>query len=558
MTTTNGGEQSETTLTFSGGAEVDVDAIVVGAGFSGIRTLIETRRLGLSALCIEAGEDVGGVWYWNRYPGARTDSQAWVYGFPLPELRDKWRWTERFATQPQSHGYIKHVTEKFDLERDIRFRTRVTAAWFDESRRIWRVTTDAGDEITCRFFVTATGQLSLPYFPDFDGLSDFQGAWYQTQRWPEEGVDLEGKRVAVVGTGATAVQVIPIVADEAAHLAVFQRTPNYVMPARNDALSDHDVATIRKNFDEIFDRAFSQAFGMDIPPVAGRLAGDCTPEQQQQVLERGWESGGFRYLFETFDDLLTDQTANDLASEFVRNKIRSIVRDPETAELLCPKDYPLGAKRPPLGHYYYETFNKENVELVGITESPIRIEPTGIRVGDEFHEVDVIIFATGYDAITGTLDQIDIRGRDGVALKERWAEGPRTFLGMLVDGFPNLLMVAGPQSPFANIPVVAEYCARWLGRMLRAVDEAGADTVEPTTSAVQEFSQLNEAVLDATVLRQGGKRTWLLGNNIPGKPVAAVMWFGGVGLFREVCEAEVTDGYRKLQLSSSAGELLSH
>jgi cyclohexanone monooxygenase len=551
VTATTDRGTSAITLGSGGGGDVDVDAVIIGAGFSGIRMLIEARRLGLTTRLIEAGSDVGGTWYWNKYPGARTDSQAWVYGFPLDEVRNDWRWEERFATQPQTHAYIRKVTDTFELWSDITLDTRVESAIFDDDTRTWTVTTDGGETISAKAVITATGQLSLPYYPKFEGLSDFEGEWYQTQNWPDGGVDFRGKRVAVVGTGATAVQVIPIVAEDAAHLSVFQRTPNYVLPARNDKLSEHDVDVIRTNFDEIFERAFSQPFGMDIPPAAGRVAADCTPEQQQQVLDRGWEYGGFRYLFETFDDLLTEQSTNDLAAEFIRKKIRSIVRDPETAEKLCPKDYPLGGKRPPLGHYYYETFNRPNVALVDIGETPIRIEPRGIRAGDEFHEVDAIIFATGYDAITGTLDQIDIRGRGGRVLRERWAEGPKTHLGMMVDGFPNFFMVSGPQTPFANIPVVAEYCVGWLSRLLRAMHERGADTAEPTTEAVQEFSQLVEAVLDATVLRQGGKRSWFLGTNIPGKPAAAVMWLGGVGTFREVAEAEVNDGYSKIVLETT-------
>ncbi|GAA1385758.1 NAD(P)/FAD-dependent oxidoreductase [Pseudonocardia kongjuensis] len=532
-------------LSFSG-VDVDREVVVVGAGFSGVRTLIETRSRGLSTVVVEAGPDIGGTWYWNRYPGARTDSQAWVYGFPLAGVRDDWRWEERFATQPQTYGYIRHVADVYDLWPDIRLNTRVESAVYDEDDRIWRVRTDDGTETTCRFLVTATGQLSLPYFPDFPGLADFAGEWYRTSKWPEEGVDLTGKRVAVVGTGATAVQVIPIVAQDAAHLTVFQRTPNYVLPARNDALSEHDVDVIRKNFDEIFDRAFAQPFGMDMSASAGRVAADCTPQEQQQILDRGWEAGGFRYLFETFDDILTDEAANELASEFIRAKIRSIVRDPRTAELLCPKDYPLAAKRPPLGHYYYETFNRDNVDLVDLTGHELTIEPAGIRVGDTLHEVDVIVFATGYDAITGTLDRIEIRGRGGALLRDRWTEGPRTYLGMLVDGFPNLFMVAGPQSPFANIPVVSEVCVRWLSELLTAMHERGAVTAEPSSAAVDRFSRLTEEVIDATVLRRGGKTSWYLGTNIPGKPAAAVMWLGGVGSFRDLCDAESGAGYPEI------------
>lgn len=552
MTATAASENTKTKLEFAERADVDVDAVIVGAGFSGLRTLIEMRRLGLTAIVIEEAPDVGGTWYWNRYPGARTDSQAWVYGFQFDELWNKWEWPEKFATQPQTHGYLRLLTDKFDLWPDIKFETRVDSAIFDEDKQTWQVSTDKGQELSARFFITATGQLSRTYFPDFDGLSEFEGEWYMTQNWPEGGVDFEGKRVAIVGTGATAVQVIPIVAEEADHLTVFQRTPNYVMPARNDALSEHDVKTIRKNGDEIFGRAFSQGFGMDIPPSAGRVAADCTPEEQQQILERGWEYGGFRFLFETFDDMLTSSETNELAAEFVRNKIRAIVRDPETAELLCPKNHPIGGKRPPLGHYYYETFNKENVSLVAVPETPpLRIEANGIRVGDELHEVDAIIFATGYDAITGTLNQIDIRGRSGSVLRDRWTEGPRTHLSMLVNEFPNFFMIAGPQSPFANIPVVTEYCVGWVSDLLTEMHERSANVVETTSDAVEGFTQLTEDVTDATVVRQGTARAWYLGTNIPGKASATVMWLGGVGSFRETCDAEVSGGYKNLVFSSS-------
>jgi cation diffusion facilitator CzcD-associated flavoprotein CzcO len=418
MTAVSGNERAAATLDFSAGSSTDVDAVVIGGGFSGLRTLIELRHLGLSAELIEAGSDVGGTWFWNRYPGARTDSQAWVYGFPLEKMRGEWRWEERFATQPQTHGYIRQVADAYELWPHITFNTRVESAVFDAEAEVWRISTDTNREISTRFLITATGQLSLPYFPDFEGLADFKGEWYQTQRWPEEGVDFTGKRVGVVGTGATGVQVIPIVADQAEHLTVFQRTPNYVLPARNDRVSEHDLKTLRRDMDDIFERASGQAFGMDIQAAAGSST-DFGPDEQQQILERGWESGGFKFLFETFDDVLVSNDANKLVADFHRKKIRAIVHDPATADLLSPKDYPFAGKRPPLGHYYYETFNKENVDLVDISQTPLRFEADGVRVGDELHELDVIIFATGYDALTGTLNQIDIRGRDGVALKDR-------------------------------------------------------------------------------------------------------------------------------------------
>jgi cation diffusion facilitator CzcD-associated flavoprotein CzcO len=550
-TATRTSETSSATerLKFDGGAAVDVDVLIIGAGFSGVRTLIEIRRLGLSATVIEAGTDVGGTWYWNRYPGARTDSQSWVYGFAMPELRNEWRWNEKFSTQPQTQGYLQLIADKFDLRKDIKFSTRVTAASYDEDANTWTVTTDDGASTTCRFFIMATGQLSLPYLPDFPGQEDFTGDWYQTQNWPKDGVDFTGKRVAVIGTGATAVQVIPLVAQEADELTVFQRTPNYVLPSRNDALSDVDVNAIRRNFDEIFARARQQAFGMDIPATAGRVLADCTPAEAQQVLERGWEYGGFRFLFETFDDIITNKETNDLAAEFIRNKIRSIVTDPETAELLCPQDYALAHKRPPLGHYYYETFNRPNVKLADASKDPITVTKNGLRVGDETYEVDAVITATGYDAITGTIDQIAISGRGGAKLMDKWTDGPRTHVGMMVDEFPNMFMIAGPQTPFANIPVVSEVCAEWVGDVLREMDQRGANRVEAKPEAVDKFTALNEAVIDATVLRDGGKHSWYLGTNIPGKPAKAVMWLGGVGGFRDVVDADTAEGYAGLQIS---------
>ena len=322
-----------------------------------------------------------------------------------------------------------------------------------------------------------------------------------------------------------------------------------MLPSRNDALSDEDVKEIRRDFDEIFARARMQPFGMDIPPLAGRTGEECTPEEAQQVLERGWEYGGFRFLFETFDDLLTSDKTNKLATDFIRNKIRSIVTDPETAELLCPKDYPLAAKRPPLGHYYYETFNRPTVSLVDISQNPITVTENGLRVGEEDYDVDVVITATGYDAITGTIDQIDITGRNGSKLKNKWTEGPRTHVGMTVDEFPNMFMIAGPQTPFANIPVVSEVCAEWVADLLREMSKRGSSRAEARPEAVEAFTQLTEAVVDATVLRQGGKHSWYLGTNIPGKPAKAVMWLGGVGSFREACDADIAEGYAGLEIS---------
>jgi cyclohexanone monooxygenase len=525
------------------------DAVVVGAGFGGLRMLHELRQLGLSARVIEAGTDVGGTWYWNRYPGARTDSESWVYGFSFSrELQDEWNWTERFPTQPEVLKYLRHVADRFDMRKDIQFNARVVSARFDEANTTWEVTTDQGDTYRCTYLVTSAGLLSSPYQPDFPGLDDFTGDWYLTGRWPKDGVDFTGKRVAVIGTGATAVQAIPMIAHTAKHLTVFQRTPNYVLPARNYLLSDDERQAIRANYDEIWSKCRRHFFGFPWD-YAGRTIADVTPEEHQKILEGGWEVGGFRFIFETFDDVFTDEASNAVASEFVRNKIRAVVHDPETAELLCPKDYPLAGKRPPLGHFYYETFNRDNVSLVDVSAEPIAgITANGVRVGDDEYEADIIVFATGFDAVTGSYTGLDIRGRDGVELAQRWREGPKTQLGITVDGFPNLFMICGPQTPFANIPVVIDGIVDWIGGALTHLRENSFKTIEPTPDAVEKWTRHMEDLVNATVLPQG-KNSWFLGQNIPGKPNVVLFHFGGVGVYREECQDEADRGYRSFTLS---------
>ncbi|CDZ87200.1 NAD(P)/FAD-dependent oxidoreductase [Rhodococcus electrodiphilus] len=530
----------------------DFDAVVVGAGFSGLRMLQELRGLGMSARVIEAGSDVGGTWYWNRYPGARTDSQSWVYAYSFSEeLQQDWRWRERYPTQPETLSYFEHVADRFDMRRDIEFDTKVESAVFDDASTTWTVTTDRGQSYTCRYFITATGPLSQPYLPDFDGLADFEGQWLLTGRWPKEGVDFAGKRVAVVGTGATAVQIIPLVAREAAQLTVFQRTPSWALPARNDILTDFEDRAIKANYDAIWEQARQHFYGFPMD-LAGRTGSDVTPEEQQRILERAWEIGGFGFLFETFDDILVNDETNKIVSDFVRNKIRTVVEDPATAELLCPKDHPIGSKRPPLGHYYYETYNRDNVRLVDVSTTPIsRITPKGIRVGDDEYEADIIIFATGFDAVTGTLNQIDIRGRDGVELRSKWEHGPRTHLGIGVDGFPNMFMVCGPQTPFANIPVVAEGIVEWIGTALQHMHDNGIERMEAEPDAVEQWRKHLDDIVNATVLVRA-ERIWWLGDNIPGKPHAVLFYFAGAGAYRQECQACIDEGFEGFTLTKTS------
>jgi cation diffusion facilitator CzcD-associated flavoprotein CzcO len=507
------------------------DAVVIGAGLSGLRVLKELRdEVGLSVVAYEAGTDVGGTWYWNRYPGARTDTESWAYGLSFDqELLEDWTWEERFPGQPEVERYLNHVADRFDLRKDIRFETRVTEASFDERSSEWTVVTDAGETVTCSYLITAAGLLSDTYHPPFEGVEEFEGEWYQTSLWPKEGVDFTGKRVAVIGTGATAIQLIPEVAREAEHLTVFQRTPNYVVPARNHLMPESQVTEINRTWDEMWAHLRTQPFALPIP-VSGRVAADMPdPAERRRVFEQVWETGGFRFIFESFDDLITNQEINDEASEFVRDKIRTIVKDPETAELLCPYGHPFGTKRLPLGHFYYETFNRANVDLVGIADNPIeRLTPKGIRLADGTeHEVDVIVFALGFNALTGALSRVDIRGRGGVELNEKWAGGAATYLGVAVDEFPNMFVILGPQSPFVNTPPMVERQVDFIGDAIRHMRANGIAAIEATGEAVAAWNEECHEGLNATLIPKGLEdRPWFL-RKIPGRPLNVLFYFGG-------------------------------
>jgi cyclohexanone monooxygenase len=526
----------------TGTAPTDFEAIVVGAGFGGLRMLHELRELGISARVLEAGSDVGGTWYWNRYPGARTDSESWAYIVNFSQdLKAEWDWQERFPSQPEVLSYLQHVADRFDMRRE--FGTRVAGARYDDAGNRWTITTEAGEEFTSTYFIPATGVLSHAQRPPFPGLESFRGEYYETARWPKEQVDLTGKRVAVVGTGASGVQVIPIVARAAEHVTVFQRTPNYVMPGRNYTLSDEQRQAIRRDYDRIWENTRKHVFGFDMAP-AGRVAGDLNPDERRRFLERAWETGGFYFVFDAFDDLLVNDDANHAAAEFIRNKIRTIVDDPATAELLCPKRYPFLGKRPPVGHLYYETFNRDNVALVDVHDDPIaEVTPTGLRTasGTEY-PVDMIVFATGFDALTGALSRIDIRGRGGVGLREKWSDGGRTHLGICVDGFPNLFMICGPQSPFANIPVAAEGVVEWIGAAIEHLRTGDLATIEATSDAVRDWDRHIDELFHATVLPQC-PNSWWLGANVPGKAPTVLFYFGGYGAYRKECISVAEQGY---------------
>ncbi|MBA3742799.1 MAG: NAD(P)/FAD-dependent oxidoreductase [Sporichthya sp.] len=512
-----------------------------------MRSIVELRRLGLSMRVFEAGSEVGGTWYWNRYPGARTDTESWGYCFFFDkELGLEWDWPERFPSQPDVQKYMVHVADRFDMRKEITFNARVDGAFFDEATNLWTVRTDTGEEVTCRWLITGLGWLGVAYKPNLAGLDSFAGEWYQTSLWPKEEVNLEGKRVAVIGTGATGIQVIQTIAPVVEHLTVFQRTPNFVMPGRNHALSDHQRAELKRDYDLITEQTFNHVFAFPMDP-ANQLGSEVSDDADLiRIFEKGWEDGGFRYIFTTVDDMLVDQRVNDIAAEFVRNKIRAIVKDPVTAELLCPKTHPIGGKRPPLGNFYFETFNRSNVTLVDVRPDPVaEITPTGLRLtsGAEY-EADVIIFATGFDAMTGPLAKMNVHGVGDRTLEAEWVEGPNLHLGISQAGFPNLFAILGPQGPFASHPPVIEKQVEFIGKVLDKALADGAERVESTPEAGAAWTAMCDMILHMTLVPKGlDDRPWFLGANVPGKKQTTLAYLGGMAGYCAELDKERDGGF---------------
>jgi cyclohexanone monooxygenase len=506
--------------------------------------LYRLRELGLSAVAIEAGDDVGGTWYWNRYPGARCDIESMTYSFSWsPELEQEWTWSERYAAQPEILAYLRHVADRFDLRRDIRFGTRVTSVVLDEDEDRWLVETDRGEPVSAAFAIMATGCLSVPRLPDVPGVERFAGEAYHTGLWPYEPVDLAGKRVGVIGTGSSAVQVVPAIAGEAGEVLVFQRTPAFSVPAWNGPLAPEVVAERKARYAEY--RRLARVTGGGNPWHTRDVSvHDETPEQRQREFEERYRVGGF-YLHSAYSDLFTDAEANEMVSDFVRSKIRERVEDPEVAELMCPYDYPLATKRMCVDTGYYEAFNRPNVRLVDVRDAPIEeITETGLRTEREEFELDVLVFATGFDAMTGALLRTDIRGRSGLPLREKWANGPRTYLGLTIAGFPNLFTITGPGSPsvLSNMIVSIEQHVDWIADCLAFMEAHGLASVEPTLEAedawVEHVRELGEGTLYPRATS-----SWYMGANVPGKPRVLLPYVGGVGAYRAECERIVAGGY---------------
>jgi cyclohexanone monooxygenase len=538
------------------------DVIVVGAGFAGLYMLHRLHGLGMSARVYEQGDGVGGTWYWNRYPGARCDAESLAYSFSFSsELEQEWEWSERYAPQAEILAYADHVADRFDLRRDIRLERTVCAAHFDDEQSMWTVKTEQGDVARARFVVMATGCLSVPQTPDIEGLDDFRGPRYQTGQWPHEGVDFSGQRVGIIGTGSSAVQAIPVIAEQAEQLTVFQRTPNFSVPAFNHPLDPEFVKAFKQHYPEqrkLHREGKGSGFGdlEAVPREQGPILASTARRSEaelRELLERYWRRGGACFMT-VFADALIDRRCNDIVAGFVRDKIREAVTDPAVAQTLCPTSHPVGTKRICVDSNYYETYNRENVSLVDLRKTPIeRITPTGLETSAESHEFDRLVLATGFDAMTGALLRMDIRGAGGVTLAERWSAGPRSYLGIAVSGFPNLFTVTGPGSPsvLSNMLISIEQHVDFMVDCISQMRDRALIRVEAERAAEDGWVAHVNEVADATLYPEGG--SWYLGANVPGKPRVFMPYAAGVAVYREICDRVALKGYEGFRFSGASG-----
>jgi cation diffusion facilitator CzcD-associated flavoprotein CzcO/acetyl esterase/lipase len=539
----------------NGSTAPDFDAVVVGAGFAGLYLLHKLRGLGFSVRVYEQADDVGGTWYWNRYPGARCDIPTTDYTYSFdPELEKEWTWSEKYAAQPEILRYLDFVANRYDLRPDISFETRVDSAAWDDAARVWRLVTSRGDRVACRFYIPASGCLSLPKDPDIEGASRFRGEVYFTGRWPHEKVDFTGKRVAVIGTGSSGIQSIPLIAEEASELVVFQRTPNFSTPAHNGAPPADRLARIAEDRDTYRETAKWSRGGVPIEPTE-IMALTATEEVRRQRFEEAWEAGELFAILNVFADQGVNPAANDIISEMIREKIRSIVKDPETAEALCPKDHYFGTKRPCLDTNYYATYNKPHVRLVDLRKHPIKtITETGLDTVDESFEFDAIVYAIGFDAMTGPLVAVNVTGKDGVTLKHKWAEGPSTYLGLTTVGFPNFFMITGPGSPsvLSNMTVSIEQHVDWVADCMVDMRAQGFDVIEPTPLAETGWDQHVQDC--AAITLHPTANSWYMGANVPGKPRVFYPYIGGVDRYRAACDEVRASDYLGFHLSGPGGK----
>jgi cyclohexanone monooxygenase len=536
--------------------QVNFDAIVVGAGVGGLYAIHRLRKLGLKVHGFEAAADVGGTWYWNRYPGCRCDVESLEYSYSFSdELQQKWHWPERYGTQPEILRYVNHVADRFDLRCSIEFNTRVKQAVFDDKTNTWSIKTDTGKTVTARYCIMATGNLSTPRKPNIAGLDRFEGKWYHTGLWPHEGVDFMGLRVGVIGTGSSGVQSIPIIAQQAKHLYVFQRTANFSLPARNVPMLPEKERAHKAEYPARRRAAYDTPFGIAGHPPPVKSALDATEEERRNAYEAKWAEGGSISFLYSYTDLLLNKEANDTASEFVRRKIRAMVKDPKTAELLCPIDHPIGTKRLILDTNYYETYNRDNVTLVDIRSKPIQeITPTGLRTEDAEYALDAIVFATGFDAMTGAMKELDIRTDAGLSIQAKWEDGPRTYLGLMIAGFPNVFMITGPQSPGVKTQMIlsCEQHVDWIARCIQYLRDRGLTRIEAEKEAEDSWVRHNNEIADRTLYPLAN--SWYVGANIPGKPRGFMPYVGGVPAYKKKCDEVAANGYQGFRLGAADDE----
>jgi cation diffusion facilitator CzcD-associated flavoprotein CzcO len=551
---------SNDTKTKASGLEVnqgqnEVDAVVIGAGFSGLYMLHRLRDiLGLNVRVFEAGESVGGTWYWNRYPGARCDSDGFVYCYSFSkELLQDWELKGKYPQQAEILSYLEHVADRFDLRPNIEFNTYVKGAKYDSSRARWEVTTDRGETLFAKYLVTGIGQLAIAkYVPRIDGIESFKGEWYHTASWPSEGVDFSGKRVGVIGTGSSGVQSIPVIAAQAEHLTVFQRTPQYSIPARHESVDESFHKKIKANYDSIWDAAKTSAGGFPWQHN-GKRAMEVSEDERRATYESLWAEGGFKFALGSYRDISYNEEANDTASEFIRSKIREIVKDPETREALVPS-YPFLARRPIVDTNYFETYNRDNVSLVDVKRHPIlEVTADGIQTEQGEVELDIIVFATGFDAVTGPFYKMDLEGRDGANLPDKWSEGPTSYLGLMTADFPNMFMITGPGSTLGNLPLTIETHVEWVSDCIEFLRENGIATIEPLPSAEEEWSNHVREAGERSMMRYAD--SWFTGANIPGKARSYLYYLGHFGQYRKNLQEVANSNYEGFALDSEKHEV---
>lgn len=536
-------------------AKPDFDVIAVGAGFAGLALIHHVREAGLSVRVFDRAADIGGTWTWNRYPGAASDSECYYYCLTFsPEILQEWQWSVRYPGWEENLRYMHFVADKCDMWPHIQLDTEIVSADFDETSAFWQIETASGEHYTCRYFISAMGMISEPVVPRFEGMEKFNGPCFHSARWPD-GLDYAGKRVAIIGAGATTVQMLPVVAETAGSVTVFQRTANFVMPAVQKPMTPAWEKEIKDHYDEIIAKCRNHVFGMAFDSPVGRTIEETAPEEVQRIFEEHWPIGSFRFVFETFDDLLTNAESNRIAGEFVISKMKEIVRDPEVAEMLTPKGYPFFAKRPPLDHHYYAAYNRDNVHLVDIREREPIVEFTerGIRTTENEYAFDIIVLATGFQAYTGAQEALPIRGRKGLLLRDKWDRVSGSIMGVFVAEFPNLFMITGPQAPFANLPTSIEQNVKYVVDCIRKMESEGYDVCEPQLAAEQAWTAHTAEIHEQTLMAQGDRvHSWMMGANLEHRNPRVLIYFGGANVYYDKLRESAEGGFPEVQFEKLA------